>query len=272
MKLHLMELLVFVLTAAGIYCGWRYYHDIYLPEKQIQNALAEQHVLFEHIRPEILNTPGTEILTEPEAEVQEETETVPESVQFSESEISEELTENPLFSCEEVNPEAVGWIYIPGTNIDFPVMQGQDNEFYLHHGADGLENGELGCPFLDCHCKSDFSGLNSIVYAHNIENQAMFADIALYASEEFMQAHPDGYLVLKDGLHVIDFFAYLSVINTAPVYQTNPPSRQEYIYWLLASAKYSRETELDENAHLLLLSTCTFETELTRGILVGIIN
>ncbi len=269
MKLHLMELLVFVLTAAGIYCGWRYYHDIYLPEKQMQNAVTEQYVLFERIRPEILDMSETDII---KADSPEKFEAGTELPEFSESKIPEEITENPLAFCEEVNPEAIGWIYIPDTNIDFPVMQGQDNDFYLHHGADGQENGELGCPFLDCQCKSDFSGLNSIIYAHNIENQAMFADITLYANENFMQEHPEGYLVLKDGVHSVDFFAYLSVINTDLVYQTNPANWQEYIDSVFALAKYSKETELDEHSHLLLLSTCTFETEMTRGVLVGNIH
>ena len=59
--------------------------------------------------------------------------------------------------------DSVAWLYIPGTNIDYPVMQSEDNEYYAHRAADGsyLYAGSL---FMDYRCSSDFSDFNSVIY------------------------------------------------------------------------------------------------------------
>jgi len=265
MKLPVMEILVVLLTAAGIYCGWRYYSEIYLPEKQIDTAIQEQKKLFSHIRPEF-SAETDSIFPE---------ESFSDMINTTNSETIPETTETLLAPCEEINHRTTGWIYIPDTNIDYPVVQGEDNEFYLHNGFDGEYNYELGCPFLDYRCKADFSGFSSIVYAHNIENRAMFADIALYKNQEFMQSHPSGCLLLDNSVHTVDFFAYLTVSSNDLIYYALPETEtecQEYTDYLLKSANYSFNPEINKNDHLLLLSTCTFEYDEARGVLAGVIR
>ncbi|MBE6876421.1 MAG: class B sortase [Ruminococcus sp.] len=267
MKLPVMELLVAVLAVAGVYCGWRYYSETYLPEKQINTAIRSQLELFENIRPEILiETEEVSVATETDSAFPE-SESVPE--------ITENFAESLLISCEEVNHAAVGWIYIPDTNIDYPVVQAKDNDFYLHNGFDGQYNYELGCPFLDYRCQHDFSGYTSIVYAHNIEDRAMFADVSLYKEKAFMQTHPEGFLILDDEIHSVSFFAYLTVPSNDMIYQTefNSDSEyQEYIEYLVQSANYSLDFPVDVSCRLLLLSTCTFEYDEARGVLIGILD
>ena len=239
-------LLVFAIT--GAFCGYRYYTDNILPDKQLDEAFEEQQDIIDRIKPLQVVSKGSD------------------------------NTENLLTSCEDVNDDTVGWIYIPDTNIDLPVVQGKDNDFYLHNGVNGQYNYDLGCPFLDYRCTRDFSGFNSIVYGHHITNRRMFADISLFADADFMQQHPEGSLTLKDGVHRVRFFAYLNTYSTAPAYRAVfavPQDKNDYISYIFDEAKHTqniKKEDLGEDPHLLLLSTCTYEFDDARGILVGIID
>ena len=64
-----------------------------------------------------------------------------------------------------INPHVVGWLYGEDTSIHYPVVQGEDNDYYLSHLFDGTTNPN-GCLFLDCRGASDFSDNNSIIYGH----------------------------------------------------------------------------------------------------------
>ena len=197
----------------GIYCCWRYYQEVLKPEQQLNSADIQQKALFEQVKP-VIKTADTISL--------ETSETV-----SAETAISDSQETNPLSAAEQVNPETVSWITIPGTNIDYPIAQGQDNDFYLHHGFDGTYNYELGCPFLDYRCEKSFQGFNSIVYAHHMTKQRMFADIALYKDSHFIESCPLGYLTTPEGQYTVHFFAYLNVPSNAPVYQVITDSGQQ---------------------------------------------
>ncbi|WP_295094278.1 class B sortase [Ruminococcus sp.] len=241
---------IIMLVCAGAYCAYRYYKEDVLPQKQIDDAYDEATELFGQIRPETRK-----------------------------AEIDAEVVHDDLLSdAKKVNNRVVGWISIPDTHIDFPIAQADDNDFYLHNGLDGTYNYELGCPFLDYRCEFDFSGFNSIVYAHHMTEQRMFADISLFTDSTFMKEHSKGYLTLHDRVYSVKFFAYLNVYPTAPVYHAifmTAPDKKEYLEYIFKEAKYTQMTgieELDENVNLLLLSTCTYEYNDARGVLVGVIE
>ncbi|MBR4628598.1 MAG: class B sortase [Ruminococcus sp.] len=245
MKRKAVIVSLLLLISAGVYCGYRYYHEDVLPEKQIDEAYDKQIELFESIKPEIAES---------------------------------EKGCNILEPAEEVNSGVVGWITIPGTHIDYPICQAEDNDFYLHNGFDGQYNNELGCPFLDYRCESDFSGFNSIVYAHHMSGQRMFADISLFKDQSFFNAHSAGQLILNDDVRTVRFFAYLNVYPTAPAYHAvfmTDSEKREYLEYIEETADYClySANDLDsDDLNLLLLSTCTYEFNDARGILVGIIE
>ena len=266
MKYRYITGILILLAAVGAYCGYRWYAASYRPEKLIEESDREQLELFESVRPEII--------TDENSAAAEAT-----GINDSQESPAEDDTVSHIAGCEAVNDETVGWIYIPGTHIDYPVMQSADNDFYLHHGFDREYNNELGCPFLDYRCSSDFSGLNSIVYAHYMADRRMFADVSLYKDSSYMESCPEGYLVTPEGQHKVRFFAYLSVPADAPVYHTvfmTENDRSDYIDYLFTEADYTygiTAGELKERSslHLLMLSTCTFEYDDSRGVLAGII-
>ena len=273
MKAKLIVVAVVLLAAIGGFCGYRYYDTMYLPAKHLDNAIKKQADIIERIRPDMKES------SVKASGNYRNTDGSPENVGAEPLNNSAALID-PLVSCEKVNDDIVGWITIPDTNIDLPIVQGEDNDLYLHNGVDGQYNYELGCPFLDYRCNGDFSGLDSIVYAHNMENRGMFADVTLFRERSFLEAHKQGILTLKDGEHQVNFFAYMSISSTSPIYNTVFISQKdinEYIDLLYATADHTSffsAEELKERSepHLLLLSTCTFETEDSRGVLAGVIE
>lgn len=88
----------------------------------------------------------------------------------------------------EENNDLAGWLSIEGTEIDYPVMQGEDDEYYLHHDFYG-EDSKYGCLYVRGQADLD-AGTNFIIYGHNMKDGAMFGDLDLYLKESFYKEHP----------------------------------------------------------------------------------
>lgn len=79
-------------------------------------------------------------------------------------------------SLEQINSEIKAWIYIKGTDINYPILQTKDNEYYLKRDI-YKKYSSCGSIFLDCNSKENFLDDNTIIYGHNLKNQKMFADL-----------------------------------------------------------------------------------------------
>ena len=267
-----MAAAIVVLVGLGAFCGWRYYSDVYVPNRQITDAEREQRELFQTLKPDLApSTPATPAAQEPSGTA---------SAQAADG-ISGGSTVNWVQTLTEKNGGSVGWITIDGTVIDYPVVQASDNAYYLDHGFDGDYNYGLGCPFLDYRCKGDFSDFNSIIYAHHIQGyQALFSDITLYKDSSFMEQHPAGTLLTGNGARKVRFFAYMLIPNPSFAYSTGIAKKSErdgYIDGIFEEAVYTtgytaEELKKKDDLHLLLLSTCAYEFWNARGVLAGVIE
>lgn len=125
---------------------------------------------------------------------QEVTETTEPPTEPETSEEETEPEEEPYVSpidfdkLLEENPDTIGWIRIPDTNIDYPIVQGTDNEFYLNHDFNGNES-VAGSIYLDFESQGDFVGRNNVLYGHNMKNGSMFKDVVRYKDEEYFKEH-----------------------------------------------------------------------------------
>ena len=98
-------------------------------------------------------------------------------------------TITPVKKLQEKNSDTVGWIYISGTVVDYPVMHTPDDpEYYLHRNFSG-EYSMSGTPFMDSRC-SDNSD-NIIIYGHNMKSGTMFAGLADYLDDTYLSEHSD---------------------------------------------------------------------------------
>ena len=88
----------------------------------------------------------------------------------------------------KTNNRLIGWIKIDDTNIDYPVMQCGDNEYYLNHNFDQKED-KAGALFLDCNCDVVNGSDNYIIYGHHLSSGKMFSKLGNYESESFYREH-----------------------------------------------------------------------------------
>lgn len=97
------------------------------------------------------------------------------------------------------NPDVAAWIQIPALSVSYPVVQGKDNSYYLHHMFDGQEN-KNGSIFIDYHNQPDFTDSNTIIYGHNMKNGSMFGTLDQYQEKELFRQYPCFYIYLPDGI------------------------------------------------------------------------
>ena len=143
----------------------------------------------------------------------------------------ENLPEINFRALQEVNPDVIGWIYRPDTTINYPVVQGDDNAYYLKHLADGTEN-RNGCPFLDVQNRPDFTDDNSIIYGHHMQNGTMSAGISWYEDQSYYDEHPVMYLMTPSATYRIELFSgYITTMDSSAYMQTFGGIR-EHTDWL----------------------------------------
>lgn len=119
----------------------------------------------------------------------------PTAAPQSSGESSSEPVLHDISLLKEKNPDCVGWVSIPGTGIDFPVMQNGD--FYLKHDFEGSYT-DYGLPFLDERCGLDTSD-QLIIYGHHMNDGSMFSALLNYADEDYCAAHPEIVLETEQG-------------------------------------------------------------------------
>lgn len=88
----------------------------------------------------------------------------------------------------EQNPDLTGWLVVEGTKIDYPVMQCEDDEYYLNHNFDREED-KYGCLFVKSIADVNTPGTNFVIYGHHMKDNSMFGDLDKYESESFYREH-----------------------------------------------------------------------------------
>ena len=86
-------------------------------------------------------------------------------------------------ALQAINPDIVGWLHIEALDISYPVVQGTDNDYYLHRTFEGKDN-FAGSIFVECRNTGDWTDCNTIVYGHNMKNQSMFGKLSLIQNWE----------------------------------------------------------------------------------------
>lgn len=174
----------------------------------------------------------------------------------------------------EINAQTVGWIYCPDTTISFPVVQGEDNDYYLKHMFNGKANPD-GSIFLDSANASDFSDSHSIIYGHHMNSGAMFAPLLEYKKQEFYEEHPQMFLMSPDGDYTVEIFAGYVADVAADAWDIDFSTEEEYGEWIEQSASKSWiSTGIlpDSSDRILTLSTCSYEFDNARFVLLGVLR
>jgi len=189
---------------------------------------------------------------------------IPETENVSETQSDENAKQ--LSVLTESCPAVIGWITIPDSQIDYPIVQGQDNQYYLSHAPDGREI-RSGSIFLDYRCEKDFSDSYQILYGHNMKS-GMFGDLRTYREKSAFDSHSSGWIYTRDAVYQIDFFV-LSVCSAYDAVYQYDLSVAEWIENLLSHAVCYRAMQIEETDRLIALSTCASDFENARILFVG---
>lgn len=187
-------------------------------------------------------------------------------------------TELPLMnfaSLQSKNPDIIAWITINDTDIDYPITQAKDNDYYLHYDAEKNKN-KNGSIFLDYRNNPDFNDNNNIVYGHNMKNGKMFADINLFKDENYFNSHATGHIYTPQKTYCFEIFEVAVVPSVGDAYTwvfDSEASWNFYIAQIQKDAMFLREINLSWRDRIITLSTCSYEFKNARTVILAkIIN
>ena len=166
-----------------------------------------------------------------------------------------------LAALKEDNPDCIAWVSIPGTPIDFPVMQSKDEpEFYLKHDFDRSYS-EYGLPFLDARCDLATSS-NLMIYGHHMNDGSMFSALLKYESKDYLIEHPEIILETERGMETFEVAAVICAAGSyAPgewnVFNCIDPDEQA-VREIMNRQLYDTGVNLLPGNELLTLVTCEY--------------
>lgn len=167
-------------------------------------------------------------------------------------------------------PECVGWIYIPGTPVSYPIMQADNNDYYLRKLPDGRYN-ICGSIFLDCNNSPDFSDRYSIIYGHHFKkNNLMFGSIVNYKSKEFCNEHNIIYVFNKnEKFSLIPLFAFIADENDR-AYSISQfyENVSDSLLYFRSKCEPLNDISYTEHDSFIILSTCSYEYNNARFVLI----
>ena len=167
-----------------------------------------------------------------------------------------------------MNDDIVGWIYCPNTLINYPIVQGADNDYYLTHLIDDSWN-ENGSIFMDYRNAFDFTDSNTLIYGHNMKTGAMFAELMNYKTQSFYNAHPYIYIFTPQQNYRMDLIAGCIVDHNASIYTLTPTA--DIISNLMANSTFNSDKEYP-GGNVVTLSTCTSAYDNARYVILGVLT
>lgn len=177
-------------------------------------------------------------------------------------------------ALKKVNPDVQGWLYQKDTVINYPVVQGTDNDTYLHTRFDKQWSGG-GTLFVDCRMEKDFKGFNSIIYGHHMKDGSMFRSIRGYTKEDgYYDKHKTLELATPHGnYHLVVFSAFITKATDEDTYKMTYDEAEKQAYidraWERSELPITKNSvDVTKNDRLVTLSTCAYDYEEARYIVM----
>lgn len=184
-----------------------------------------------------------------------------------------ELSSVNLAALREVNGDVVGWIDIPGTEVSYPLVQGEDNQYYLEHTWKQNKS-SVGAIFLDYEVSSDFSAFNTWIYGHRMRDETMFGSLKRYKDIRYWQEHPNVYIVTDAAVYRYEIYAaYESGVDEITFYPelTDQETREEFIRYGGEMSVLDTGIVPTTEDHILTLTTCTGRGYASRWVIQAVL-
>ncbi len=170
----------------------------------------------------------------------------------------------------ETNEDVVGWIYCEDTPINFPIVQTEDNDYYLRRLIDGTWNSS-GTLFADYRNAADFSDSNTIIYGHNMKNKGMFGTLSNYKEQSYYDDHPLMWLLTPDRNYKVELIAGYVTSSTSEIYSFG--QTEEEVFALaersIEKSTFTSDFQVLQGDRFVTLSTCSYEYDNARYVMIG---
>lgn len=263
-KINIYKLLTVVLAAALVLVLILYGRAWYIQRsalKEYEKLAAEVNTLQEQVNDNAIVVEETQQddapePQEPESETESEADESLAGITIPQKNLDWE-------KLQRVNADIYAWIYIPGTDIDYPVLQhSSDDSYYLNYNLNGTK-GYPGCIYTERANSREFTDFDTVLYGHNMRNDSMFAELHEYEKQDFLDENPYVYIYTGDKVFVYEILTAYKT-DDAHILNTNDFStdagRVSYLETIAAEAQNGIHTNgqaaLSVDSHLLTLSTC----------------
>lgn len=166
------------------------------------------------------------------------------------------------------SPDFIGWFKVPGTNIDYPLVQGKDNDYYLRYDYKNSPNMD-GSIYLDYKNSPNLYDTHNAIYGHYLFKGTMFHDLHQYKDEDFYNSHRYVVIVTSREAVLYELFAVqrVSAYNYYLSFNLDPGELVEYAKHFKRNSIFDDPLELPDDLSLLTLVTCTYEFDNARLLL-----
>ena len=194
------------------------------------------------------------------------------TVHINPAEAVEPVLSQSIVDLQVSYPDVTGWLTVPGTQIDYPFVQGNDNEHYLHRDLDQNWS-QAGTIFMDYRNSNDFSDFNTIIFGHNMRNGSMFGTLKNFNDQDFFDANKAGTIFLANETYEIEIMAFAVIKpDDAVIYNSNIITERDkvaFLDYVKSTARYYRDIGATANDRIVTLSTCNYEFDDARMVVIG---
>ncbi len=169
---------------------------------------------------------------------------IPESIDFN--------------KLKNKNEDVVGWLFNQNGVVNYPILQGDDNDYYLTHTINKKKNVN-GSIFMDYRNSSDYTDSITMIYGHNMKNGTMFATIRRYRNQSYYEAYPSFYLYTEQGNFRLDVFSAYQTTVYDTVFSTscNVEDKSQLISHAFSKSAIKADVSVGNDDNIIILSTCT---------------
>lgn len=171
------------------------------------------------------------------------------------------------------NEDIVAWLYSEGTAINYPVVQANDNDYYLRRLIDGTYN-QAGTIFMDYKNNSNFDDYKTILYGHNMKNGTMFGTLTNYKNQEYYNEHKEMYLFTENKNFKVELVAGYITSSESDIYVVSETSNtnNKLLQEAISKSTFKSEAEVTNEGKILVFSTCDYDFENARYVLLGVLR